>query len=71
MLDENDILTILANNLEKTDMFKDCIIYIDEFTGYTKQEYKLIEILLKTAKQITITVTTRYRCILYKQTNSR
>ncbi len=58
LLDENDILTILANNLEKTDMFKDCIIYIDEFTGYTKQEYKLIEILLKTAKQITITVTT-------------
>lgn len=58
LLEENDVLTILANNLEKTDMFKDCIIYIDEFTGYTKQEYKLIEILLKTAKQITITVTT-------------
>lgn len=58
LLDENDILTILAKNLEKTDMFKDCIIYIDEFTGYTKQEYKLIEILLKTAKQISITVTT-------------
>lgn len=58
LLDENDILTILAKNLEKTDMFKNCIIYIDEFTGYTKQEYKLIEILLKTAKQISITVTT-------------
>ena len=58
LLDENDVLTILSNNLEKTDMFKDCLIYIDEFTGYTKQEYKLIEILLKVAKQITITVTT-------------
>lgn len=58
LLDENDILTILANNLEKTDMFKNSIIYIDEFTGYTKQEYKLIEMLLKTANQITITVTT-------------
>lgn len=58
LLDENDILTILAKNLEKTDMFKNCIIYIDEFTGYTKQEYKLIEILLKTAKQISITITT-------------
>ena len=57
-IDENDILTILANNLESTDMFKDTIIYIDEFTGYTKQEYKIIEKLLKVAKQISITVTT-------------
>lgn len=57
-IDENDILTILAKNLENTDMFNDCIIYIDEFTGYTKQEYKIIENLLKVAKQISITVTT-------------
>lgn len=57
-IDENDILTILAKNLENTDMFNDSIIYIDEFTGYTKQEYKIIENLLKVAKQISITVTT-------------
>lgn len=57
-IDENDILTILAKNLENTDMFNDCIIYIDEFTGYTKQEYKIIENLLKVAKRISITVTT-------------
>lgn len=57
-LDENDILTILANNLEKTDMFKDAIFYIDEFVGYTKQEYKIIEKLLNVAKRISITVTT-------------
>ena len=57
-IDENDILTILASNLDNTDMFNDTIIYIDEFTGYTKQEYKIIEKLLKVAKQISITVTT-------------
>ena len=57
-IDENDILTILANNLENTNMFDNCIIYIDEFTGYTKQEYKIIEKLLKVAKRISITVTT-------------
>lgn len=57
-IDENDILTILAENLDKTNMFKDSIIYIDEFTGFTKQEYKIIEKLLNTAKQITITITT-------------
>lgn len=57
-IDENDILTILAENLEHTDMFKNCVIYIDEFTGYTKQEYNIIEKLLKVAKRVSITVTT-------------
>ena len=57
-IDENDILTNLAENLEKTNMFNNCIIYIDEFTGYTKQEYTLIEKLLKVAKEVTVTVTT-------------
>jgi len=57
-IDENDILTILANNLDNTSMFDDCIIYIDEFTGFTKQEYKIIEKLIKVAKQMNITITT-------------
>lgn len=57
-IDENDILTILSNNLDSTNMFDNTIIYIDEFTGYTKQEYKIIEKLLKVAKKVTITVTT-------------
>lgn len=55
-IDEEDILTILANNLDKTDMFKNSIIYIDEFVGYTKQEYDIIRKLLKEAKQVNITV---------------
>lgn len=57
-IDENDILTILSNNLDSTNMFDNTIIYIDEFTGYTKQEYKIIEKLLKVAKKVTVTVTT-------------
>lgn len=57
-IDEEDVLTILANNLEKTDMFKNTIIYIDEFVGYTMQEYEIIRKLLKTAKQVNITVCT-------------
>lgn len=57
-IDEDDILTILAAKLEKTDMFKDTIIYIDEFVGFTNQEYKIIEKLLKTAQQVNITVCT-------------
>lgn len=57
-IDEEDVLTILASNLEKTDIFKDTIIYIDEFVGYTVQEYEIIKKLLKTAKQVNITVCT-------------
>lgn len=30
-LDENDALTYLAKSIQNTDMFKDSIIFIDEF----------------------------------------
>ena len=56
--DENDNLRYLAECLENTDFFKDDIIYIDEFTGFTKQEYKIIEVLLKRAKQVNICIST-------------
>lgn len=57
-IDEEDTLTLLAKNLQKTEMFKDTLIYIDEFVGYTAQEYEIIRELLKTAKQVNITVCT-------------
>ena len=55
-IDENDSLTILANSLPKTNMFKDTIIYIDEFLGFTPQEYKVFEELSKQAKEIIVGV---------------
>lgn len=54
-IDEEDVLSILANNIEKTDMFKDAVIYIDEFVGYTEQEYEIIRKLIVLAKQVNIT----------------
>ncbi len=57
-IDEEDTLSILSQELDKTNMFKNTIIYIDEFVGYTKQEYEIIRKLLKTAKQVNITVCT-------------
>ena len=45
-IDETDLLTILAENIENTDMFNNQYIYIDEFTGFTKQEYQIIEKLI-------------------------
>lgn len=55
-LEETDLLTILAENLRKTDIVKNSIIYIDEFSGFTKQEYEVIKELIIQAKQVTITL---------------
>lgn len=57
-IDENDELTLLYENLEKVDLFKDSIIYFDDFLGFTTQEYKIFESLMKQASKITVTVPT-------------
>ncbi len=56
-IDENDILSILADNLDKTDMFKNTYIYIDEFLGFTSQEYDVFKKLIKQCDNITVTIT--------------
>ena len=57
-IDETDLLTILAQNVDKVDEFKDNLIYIDEFSGFTSQEYDIIKKLLKIAKRVTVTICT-------------
>lgn len=57
-IDENDTLDKLVQNIEKSQQFVDTLIYIDEFAGFTMQEYQIIEKLLSMAKRVTITVTT-------------
>ena len=57
-IDENNLLTILADNIEESHLFDNATFYIDEFAGFTKQEYSVIEKLLKIAKEVNITVCT-------------
>ena len=57
-IDETDLLTILAQNVDKVPDFKENLIYIDEFAGFTSQEYHIIEKLIQIAKQVTITICT-------------
>lgn len=52
-IDEEDKLTKLAKRLESSNLFENSEIYIDEFSGFTKQEYDIIRALLKKAKRIT------------------
>ena len=54
-IDDTDLLTILADKIEQTNMFKNSLIYIDEFAGFTAQEYEIIRLLIKIAKRVTIT----------------
>ena len=55
-IDETDLLDILANSLQETDLVKNSIIYIDEFAGFTYQEYEVIKELVRQAKQVNITI---------------
>ena len=55
-LEETDLLTILADKIEESDLVKNSIIYIDEFSGFTPQEYEVLEKLILLAKQVNITI---------------
>ena len=57
-IDEEDVLTKLYNKLPKSKMFNDTIVYIDEFIGFTKQEYNIFTEILRKAKQVNITICT-------------
>ncbi len=57
-IDENDVLTILSEQLPKTNIFENTLIYIDEFVGFTKQEYDIISILLQQAARVSINICT-------------
>lgn len=57
-IDETDLLSLLAENIEKTYMFKNTVFYIDEFSGFTKQEYDIIKKIIQIAKEVNITICT-------------
>ena len=57
-IEDTDLLTMLAENLEKTHIVKNSLIYIDEFSGFTYQEYQVLKELIKLAKQVTLTICT-------------
>ncbi len=55
-IDENDNLTLLAERLELVHDFDDSDIYIDEFVGFTHQEYEILRKLFHKAHEVNITV---------------
>lgn len=52
-----EILEVCCKYLDKSEFIKKSHIIIDGFTGFTPIQYKIIEIFLTNAKELTITVT--------------
>ena len=57
-IDENDLLTFLAENIEESHLFDNSYFYIDEFSGFTRQEFSVIDKLNKIGKELCITFCT-------------
>lgn len=55
-IDEDDKLNILIENLDKSNMFENSLIYIDEFMGFTMQEYTVFEKLINKCDEMTVSV---------------
>ena len=55
-IDENDELKKLADNIQYSTMFENASIYIDEFFGFTPQEYQIFEELVKKCKEVSIAI---------------
>lgn len=56
-IDSQDLLASLADKIESCDYFNNAIIYIDEFTGFTPTQYRVIKSLLHKASEVNITLT--------------
>lgn len=56
-IDSQDMLNSLAEKLEVSGYFKGAYIYIDEFTGFTPNQYKVLKQIFKEAKEVYISLT--------------
>ncbi len=54
---EPDLLNLLAEKIPKSNMFVNADVFIDEFSGFTVQEYNIITALLNVANKVVITMT--------------
>jgi len=55
--DADDDLTLAAEKLKQSAQYSGAEIWIDGFTDFTPQEYRIIDELLQKAKRVTITLT--------------
>ena len=51
------MLNSLAEKIDSCDYFKDSYIYIDEFTGFTPNQYRVLRTIFNKAKEVNISLT--------------
>lgn len=57
-IDSEDDLTLLIEKLDKSKLFHNAEVWIDEFFDYTPQQYNILEKIMKQAKRVNITLAT-------------
>lgn len=61
-----ELLEVLGENAEKSDLLRGCTLALDGFTGFTPIQLKLLLELLKLAKKVYVTVTIDLREELFR-----
>lgn len=56
-IDSQDMLNLLADKIESCTYFDGAYIYIDEFTGFTPNQYRVLKSLLNKAKEVNMSLT--------------
>ncbi|NLO45524.1 MAG: hypothetical protein GX107_03360 [Clostridiales bacterium] len=56
--DDRDLLTLLCGELPESGFFKGSVVAIDAFSGFTRQEYMVIERMLSQASEVYVTLCT-------------
>ncbi len=56
-VDSQDMLKSLADKLDICDYFNDAYIYIDEYTGFTPNQYRALKSIFHKAKEVYISLT--------------
>ncbi len=56
-VDSQDMLKSLADKLDICDYFNDAYIYIDEYTGFTPNQYRALKSIFHKAKEVHISLT--------------
>lgn len=55
-IDENDKLSLISPKILESSLFNNSVVYIDDFLGFTPQEYSVFENILKMADDVTVAI---------------
>ena len=57
MIAKEEILEILCRNLPESELIRGSVVTLDGYTGFTPIQYKVLELLFRYCKKVTVTIT--------------